>query len=94
LLIDEKKLTYGSEPNPFKNISLFNFANKLGTSEVINFETYFNSNILTGFQNNSSSVKLENSFNQMNKPIKIVSKYDYFDGTKYDYIFTRFFAYN
>lgn len=93
-LVDETKFTYGSQLNPFKNISLFNFANKLGTGEVINYETYFNHNILTGYTNNTSTVNITNSFNDLQKPVKIVSMYDYLSDKQFDYIFTRFFTYN
>ncbi len=95
-LISETKLTYGAALNPFKDISLFNFANKLGTADIINFETYFSKNILTGYQINSlaaETVMIENVFNGMQKPVKIVSKIDFLNH-KFDYIFTRYFSYN
>jgi len=39
-------------------------------------------------------VSIENSFNSLDKPVKIISRYDIFSGKDFDYIFTRFFAYN
>lgn len=93
-LVDETKYTYGPQLNPFKNISLFNFANKLGTGDIINYETYFNHNIVTTYTNTASTVNITNSFNDLQKPSKIVSMFDYFSGKQFDYIFTRFFTYN
>lgn len=45
-LASDKDLEYDLEPNPFKELSLFNFANVLGADKIFNFETYFNKNIL------------------------------------------------
>jgi hypothetical protein len=93
-LVNETKYTYGPQLNPFKDISLFNFANKLGTDEVISYETYFNHNILTGYTNNAITVNITNLFNDLQKPAKIVSMYDFYNGKEYNRILTRFFTYN
>jgi len=93
-LVNETKYTHGSQLNPFKNISLFNFGNFLGTDEVISYETYFNHNILTGYTNNTTMVNISNSFNDLQKPAKIVSMYDFSNGKEYNRTLTRFFTYN
>lgn len=47
-LVGETKLTYNSDPNVFKSISLFNVDDQLGTFEIASDETYFNKNMLAG----------------------------------------------
>ena len=93
-LVEETKFTYGPQANPFKSIALFNFANQLGTQEVIDLELYFNQNILTGYTNPMRSLNNTNSFNASQKPDKIVSRFVYPNGTKFNYVFTRFFSYD
>jgi YD repeat-containing protein len=48
-LVSDKELRYDFQPNPFKELSLFNFGNILGASEIFNTDTYFNRNILYGY---------------------------------------------
>jgi len=54
-LVSDKELRYGFEPNPFRELSLFNFANVLGADEIFNIDTYFNRNILEGYVIDSNS---------------------------------------
>jgi YD repeat-containing protein len=72
-LLSDKTMSYGSEPNPFKDLGMFNFANILGTDDIINFETYFNQNISNGFaMTGGSNAVTTNTFNNQEKPLKIV----------------------
>ncbi|HLK31165.1 MAG TPA: hypothetical protein VKT28_21475 [Puia sp.] len=68
----EATYSYGSQANPFKNLSLFNFGNRLGTDDIINFDTYFNKDIRTGFSISGLNSTSTNTFNSRQKPTKIV----------------------
>ena len=43
--LGEHKLTYGTQTNPFKTLSLFNWGGRLGTDDIIFTETFFNANM-------------------------------------------------
>ena len=40
--------TYGSQQNNFKDVALFNYGGQMGTSQLIDVETYFSKNLVTG----------------------------------------------
>jgi len=46
-LLGERKITFGTQTNPFKTLALFNWGNRLGTEDIIPIETIFNANALT-----------------------------------------------
>jgi len=73
-LLSDKTISYGSEPNPFKNLGLFNYANILGTDNIFNLETYFNQNISSGFSMaGGPNAVTTNTFNNQQKPVRIVT---------------------
>jgi hypothetical protein len=72
-LTSETTFTYGAQANPFKTLSLFNFGNRLGTQDIINYETYFNKNIQTGYTNTSFNVSSAITVNSQQKPTKIIT---------------------
>ena len=72
-LTSETTFTYGAQANPFKTLSLFNFGNRLGTQDIINYETFFNKNIQTGFTTSSLSSTSALTFNSQQKPTKIIT---------------------
>ena len=59
-LLNTENFTYGAHTNIFKNLALFNCENILGTENLINFETYFNKNLVTGMS--SSARNITNAF--------------------------------
>lgn len=61
-LIGQVALTYGSESNLFKDLSLFNYGNQLGMDQIVNFYTYFNKNISSGIRIGNLSFKTTNTF--------------------------------
>jgi len=72
-LTSETTFTYGSQANPFKLLGLFNFGNRLGTQDIISYETYFNKNILVSFSiTGGATATATNTFNSSQKPTKIV----------------------
>ncbi len=73
-LVNEKLLTYGAEGNPFRDFSLFNFANNLSAEDIMNSEVYFCTNVLTGFNSSSQMQTLTNSFTRQ-KPARIAVSY-------------------
>jgi hypothetical protein len=72
-LTSETTFIYGAQANPFKTLSLFNFGDRLGTQDIINYETYFNKNIQTGYTNSSFNVSSAITLNSQQKPTKIVT---------------------
>jgi len=46
--IGSATLTYGTQTNPFGNLCLFNYGNRLGMDNIAPIESYFNKNIGTG----------------------------------------------
>jgi hypothetical protein len=72
-LTSETTIPYGTQGNLFKTLSLFNFGNRLGTQDIINYETYFNKNIQTGFTTKSLSSTSTLTFNSQQKPTKIIT---------------------
>jgi YD repeat-containing protein len=87
-LTGQATLLYGSEGNPFKNLSLFNFFNRFGMDQIVNFYTYFNKNISSGVKLGPVTFKTNNTFTNHNLT-KITSEYLYGTGG----IFTYFFSY-
>lgn len=72
-LTSETKFTYGSQANPFKLFGLFNFGNRLGTQDIISYETYFNKNILAGYSIvGGATATATNTFNSNQKPTEII----------------------
>ena len=55
-LISTSTFAYGSEPNPLKDLSLFNYANRLGMDYIMDIETYFNKNLWTKATISSASL--------------------------------------
>jgi len=71
-LVSETICTYGSQPNSFKSLSLFNYGGILGTDDIIRPETYFNKNNLAGFSVNGLSASSVYTFNGQ-QPTKIIT---------------------
>ncbi|MHA4844809.1 RHS repeat domain-containing protein [Flavitalea antarctica] len=88
MLTDQITLLYGTEANPFKNLSLFNFFNRFGMDQIANFYTYFNKNISSGAKIGPVTFKTNNTFTNQ-KLSKITSEFWYGTGG----IFTYFFSY-
>lgn len=93
VLQNEKKLSYGTEPNPFKKIALFNFSNILGTEHIINIETFFCANVLTGLTTKDGyTVTSSYTYDNEQKLVKIVTREN--EHTRPDdYLFTWQFFY-
>ncbi len=70
----ETTFTYGTQANPnaFKTLGLFNFGNRLGTQDIINYETFFNANIQTGFTTSGLTATSTLTFNSQQKPTQII----------------------
>lgn len=73
VLVKESTFTYGSQLNPFKDLGLFNYGNRLGTLYVIDHEAYFNKNLLTGANIGGIPVINTYTFNSSQQVTKIVS---------------------
>jgi YD repeat-containing protein len=86
-LIGQATFNYGTQLNPFKSLSLFNYANNLGMDQVVNFFTYFNKNINTGTNIGAVTFKTNNTFSNQ-RITKITSDYFYGNG-----VFTWMFSY-
>ncbi len=88
-LVSEATLTYSSQLNPFKELSLFNYSNQLGMMNVIDFDTYHNKNlILTRTENQVPRCNIEYTFNAQQMTTKIVN-----NDASYGGPFTWFFSY-
>ncbi|HEX4371895.1 MAG TPA: hypothetical protein VHZ50_01195 [Puia sp.] len=72
-LLFETTFTYGAQANPFKTLSLFNFGDRLGTEDIMNYEIYFNKNIQTGFTTSSVNSISALTFNSQQKPTEIIT---------------------
>lgn len=81
--------TYGTQPNNFKNLALFTYANFLGTADVLNIESYFNTNNQTGSSWNGTSIASTYTFNANQAVSKLVTTNNYLD-----YVLTWMFFYN
>jgi len=74
VLISEVTLTYGSQPNPFANLCLFNYGNRLGMDNIAPLEAYFNKNIATGITvSGLSAMSVTNSFDSKSRIGKIIA---------------------
>lgn len=80
-------LTYGTQANPFKNLSLFNYGNQLGMDQIVNFYTYFNKNISTGIKVGPITFKTNNTFTGQ-KVTKITSESFYGTGGSFTWMFS------
>jgi hypothetical protein len=84
-------LTYTTELNPFKQVSLFTYRNEPGTDPVIQLETYFNKNLLKSVTTNGMITSTtEWTFNKKGLPTKAVTNYHMAD---YPGVYTRQFMY-
>ena len=72
VLVSTTTCTYGSQPNAFKSLGLFNYGNLLGTDDIIKPETFFNKNNLTGFTTSGLTASSAYTFNG-ELPTKIVT---------------------
>jgi hypothetical protein len=87
-LTSETTFTYGPQANPLKLIGLFNFGNRLGTSDIAAYETFFNKNILTGFSISGQTATMTNSFNSKQQLTGIIDNDQIYQG-----VFTWLFSY-
>jgi hypothetical protein len=87
-LTSETTFTYGPQANPFQQIGLFNFGNRLGTSDIAAYETFFDKNILTGFSISGQSATMTNSFNSSQQLTRVIDNDQIYQG-----IFTWIFSY-
>jgi hypothetical protein len=77
--LGEHKMTYGSQANPFKTISLFNWGNRLGAGDIAFVETFFNTNMTatTTWYGNSANILYTTTQTTTNdksgNPVKIVA---------------------
>jgi hypothetical protein len=72
-LLGTTNVTYGSQTNPYSNLCLFNFDGYMGIDAIAPVESYFNKNILSGDNTNSSPTTIENTFNSKQEPTKVIS---------------------
>lgn len=85
--LGEHKMTFGTQANPFKTISLFNWGNRLGMNDIVMTESIFNANLHTsttwyGDSNNiiyTTTVTATND--QSGNPTKITASEKYPDGS-------------
>ncbi|HXB94802.1 MAG TPA: hypothetical protein VNU70_06580 [Puia sp.] len=97
-LLGERKITFGSEPNPFKTLALFNWGNRLGTDDIITLETIFNANLpsTTTWLGDSNNVfyttTLTATNNSNNNPTKLIATEKFPDGSIQN-LFTWSFTY-
>lgn len=80
-------LNYGSQLNPFKNLSLFNYANRLGMEQIVNFYSFFNKNISSGITIGANSFKTTNTYNNQ-KITKITSQDFNGNGGSFTWLFS------
>jgi len=92
-------LTFGSLPNPFKTLSLFNFSAHLAADDIMPVESFFNANLVTSaiwYGDNINSPFNSNSLvvtnNAANMPTKITSADLNGDGSVED-VFSWNFSY-
>ncbi len=86
-LISDKELDYDLEPNPFKELSLFNFANVLGTDEIFNLDTYFNKNILHGYAVNGFNESNNNLYDNVGNSDNLITIESFVPAQNGDYTF-------
>ena len=84
-------LSYTTELNPFKDLSLFTYNNRMGTREIIEPETWFNKNLRKSITTNGiQNAETIFTFNQRQLPVKAVTD---LHETDYPGVFTRQFMY-
>jgi YD repeat-containing protein len=66
-------LTYGTQPNPFKNLCLFNYRKRLNMDDIAPFEAYFNRNIVTSLTTFGLTATLNNTFDSKQQLGRIVA---------------------
>lgn len=66
-------LTYGAQPNPFRNLCLFNYRKRLNMDDIAPFEAYFNRNIVTSLSTFGLTATLNNTFDSQQQLGKIVA---------------------
>ena len=66
-------LTYGTQPNPFTNLCLFNYRKRLNMDDIAPFEAYFNKNIVTSLSTYGLTATLNNTFDSGQQLGKIVA---------------------
>jgi hypothetical protein len=87
VFLGEHKMTFGSQANPFKTLSLFNWGNRLGTDDIVTTETFFNANLLasTTWYGDSNNIfyttTVTSTNNSAGNPVKIVAAEKYTDGS-------------
>jgi hypothetical protein len=94
ILIGDMTMNYGTQANPFKNLSLFNYGNRLGTNDVINLDTYFNSKVLTGYSMNTLTSSSVYTFSSDLKPLTVSSTENYADDASQNQKSSWIFGYN
>jgi len=87
VFLGEHKMTFGTQANPFKTLSLFNWGNRLGTDDIITTESFFNANLLatTTWYGDSNNIfyttTVTSTNNSAGSPAKIVATEKYTDGS-------------
>jgi len=71
-LIADGVITYSSQPNPFQQLSLFNYDNRLGLDDISSIESFFNKNIITGLTESDGTVTANLTYNSQQQPSKAV----------------------
>jgi len=84
-LVSTKEFTYGTQPNNFKQLALFNTANRLGSERIISIESYFNKNMAKSISSENSIVNNTYTINSNQQFSKAVSTED--GGYTYTWLF-------
>ena len=98
VFLGERKITYGTQTNPFKGLTLFNWGNRLGIEDIITQETFFNTNMATNTawyddsNNMAYSTAVTPANNSSNIPTGITAAEKYADGELQN-LFTWSFSY-
>ena len=87
VLVGIKEFTYSTQPNNFKQLSLFNTANRLGSERIISIDSYFNKNMAKTISADNSTITNTYTLNASQQLSKAVSNEDG------GYIFTWLFKY-
>jgi hypothetical protein len=66
-------LTYGTQPNPFTNLCLFNYRKRLNMDDIAPFEAYFNKNIVTSLTTLGLTANLDNTFDSKQQINQIIA---------------------
>jgi hypothetical protein len=87
VFLGEHKMTFGTQANPFKTLSLFNWGNRLGTDDIVTTESFFNANLpaTTTWYGDSNNIFYTTTVTATNNPagnpVKIVATETYTDGS-------------